>query len=427
MNAVFNVKDGAGLAGLKGIIEERVRSIEEQLELVLTTLNLRPEAGGEILRMTGFVPSGDSDRLAAFLDSRDVVYLLEEPDKDDRIPVKLKNGRVVRLFEPITRIFGLPSYAELDTTPFFAPFFAFFFGMCLADFGYGLIVLALSAAAFFVLKKPVMKSIAALGMILGFTTLIGGVILDTLFGTRISDISDLPESISRLILFRDNDSAMYFAISLGVIQVMFGFVLQTVNRIRQDGFQGGLKPIGTFLLIVGVVFYAMGALGTDFAIGPIPVGKLFHAGGIDPGRIGMVLLIGGVALVLFFNSLDKKIWLRPLLGLWEMYGIVSGVPGDILSYIRLFALGLAGGLLGGAINQIAFMVRGDTPGIISTVLMLLVLAGGHGINFALAALGAFVHPLRLTFVEFYKAVGFSGGGKAYTPFARKSITEGGNA
>ena len=121
-------------------------------------------------------------------------------------------------------------------------------------------------------------------------------------------------------------------------------------------------------------------------------------------------------MILLFNNPDKKMWIRPLLGLWEMYNVVSGLLGDVLSYIRLFALSLAGGLLGGAINLIATMIRGDDPGIVSWFFMLLVLVGGHFINFALAALGAFVHPLRLTFVEFYKAVGFTGGGKAYAPF-----------
>ena len=102
------------------------------------------------------------------------------------------------------------------------------------------------------------------------------------------------------------------------------------------------------------------------------------------------------------------------------------MPGDILSYIRSFALELASGLLGGAINRIALMVVGDTPGIIAGFFMVLILIGGHAISFAMAALGAFVHPLRLTFVEFYRAVGFSGGGRQYRPFIRTAAVDGGS-
>jgi V/A-type H+-transporting ATPase subunit I len=160
-------------------------------------------------------------------------------------------------------------------------------------------------------------------------------------------------------------------------------------------------------------------MGSEFSIGPIPVGALIVTLG-NTVLIGLGIAAFGVLLILFFNNPEKKIWVRPLLGLWEMYGIASGVPGDILSYIRLFALSLAGGLLGGAINLIAVMIRGENPNIFSWIFMLLVLIGGHFINFALAALGAFVHPLRLTFVEFYKAVGFIGGGKPYKPYGGKT-------
>jgi V/A-type H+-transporting ATPase subunit I len=195
--------------------------------------------------------------------------------------------------------------------------------------------------------------------------------------------------------------------------------MQVVNKWRQNGFTASLQPAGTFLLIVGVAIWAVGNMGRAFSVGPIPVGTWINALGNTAG-LGLGMAALGILLVLFFNNPGKKIWIRPLLGLWEMYGIASGVPGDILSYIRLFALSLAGGLLGGAINLIANMIRGENPGVFSWIFMLLVLIGGHFINFALAALGAFVHPLRLTFVEFYKSVGFTGGGKPYSPYGGKT-------
>ena len=125
-----------------------------------------------------------------------------------------------------------------------------------------------------------------------------------------------------------------------------------------------------------------------------------------------------------FNNPDKNFFLRPLTGLWEFYQFVTGFLGDFLSYIRLFALGLASGLLGNAFNQIAFMILPGypestdylSPLMAVSVIILLV---GHTLNLGLSLLGSFVHPLRLTFVEFYKNLDFKGGGVAYQPFLLK--------
>ena len=250
-------------------------------------------------------------------------------------------------------------------------------------------------------------------------TVIGGLFLNTFFGMKIDGLPSLSPAIRSMLLFRSIDDAMAFSIMLGVIQILLGFIMQTVNKARQDGFQAALQPVGTLMLIVGTAIWAVGRMGESFAVGPMAIGAWIARIG-DTARIGLGTGAVGVLLILLFNNPHKKFWIRPLMGLWEMYGIVSGVPGDILSYIRLFALSLAGGLLGGAINLIATMIRGDSPGIFAWFFMLLVLVGGHFINFALAALGAFVHPLRLTFVEFYKSVGFAGGGRPYAPYGGKT-------
>lgn len=403
----------------RSIIVEEILSLESERERRLAALSLGNEVDGEVMCLTGFIPVSLVPGLESFLEERSILPLITDSEQPGETPIKLKNGPVARLFEPITKIFGFPQYLEIDTTPFFAPFFAFFFGLCLADVGYGIIVTLSALAGFFLLKKKALKSLAALGFILGLTTVIGGLFLNTLFGMKIDSLPNLPEGVASLLLFRDINDAMAFSILLGVVQILIGFIMQVVNKWRQDGFTASLQPAGTFLLIIGTVVWAVGNMGSTFAVGPIPVGAWIAMFG-NTGGIGLGLAAFGVLLILFFNNPGKKFWIRPLLGLWEMYGIASGVPGDILSYIRLFALALAGGLLGGAINLIALMIRGDDPGFFSWIFMLLVLIGGHFINFALAALGAFVHPLRLTFVEFYKAVGFKGGGIPYAPYGGKT-------
>ena len=402
-----------------GILNAEISRLETLSERQTASLALSTTPGGEVTRLSGYIPVSLMDELEAFLEPRSILPLIRDPNETWKTPIRLKNGPVAKLFEPITRIFGLPQYVEIDTTPFLAPFFAFFFGLCLADVGYGAIVTVGAAVLYFLSGKKSVKSLAALGFILGLMTVVGGVFLNTLFGMKIDGLPNLSPAIQSMLLFRNIDDAMAFSILLGVMQILLGFIMQVVNRGRQDGFQAALQPAGTFLLIVGTAIWAVGRMGKSFAIGPMAIGAWIVGIG-DTATIGLGMAAFGILLIMLFNNPHKKLWIRPLIGLWEMYGIISGIPGDILSYIRLFALSLAGGLLGGAINLIATMIRGDSPGIFAWFFMLLVLVVGHFINFALAALGAFVHPLRLTFVEFYKSVGFAGGGRPYAPYGGKT-------
>jgi V/A-type H+-transporting ATPase subunit I len=119
------------------------------------------------------------------------------------------------------------------------------------------------------------------------------------------------------------------------------------------------------------------------------------------------------------NNPGKNIFVNFGGGLWEVYSIVTGVMGDLLSYIRLFALGVSSAILGYVFNDLALQMSGSTP-VVSQLVFVLILLIGHGLNIFMATLGAFVHPMRLTFVEFYKNAGFAGGGKAYNPFAQKT-------
>ena len=250
------------------------------------------------------------------------------------------------------------------------------------------------------------------------------IILDSFFGqsnvSKLVELQIVPGYIKDLILFPDMQQQMSFAIMVGVIQVILGFGIQIVNRIRLNGLLGGLMPLGTILLIISGVMAIINSMAPSLVIGPMKIGMFISS--IPNGKYVIIALaIIGTILVLLFNDVTKKIYIRPLLGLWDLYGIVTGVPGDILSYIRLFALGLAGSLLGGAFNQIAFMVKGDPPSIIGYFFMVIILIIGHSINLGLAALSAFVHPLRLVLLEFYKSVGFTGGGLAYSPFKNRII------
>jgi len=398
----------------RSAVESELRECELRLERLIAAKSLESHADDYIQCLIGFVPVSLLPKLDSFLEGRNILPIYDNP-RGYEAPIKLKNSSPIRLFEPITKIFELPQYTEIDTTPFLAPFFAFFFGFCLADLGYGIVLTISALAALALAKRQAFRSIAALAAILGFCTVLGGIFLNTFFGVRIDGIPNLPDEIASFLLFRDMNDAMYFSIFLGILQMLTGFIMKIANKWRQEGLISSFQPLGTFLLLMGIVIWALGILGPSFAIGPIRIGR-WAAGLGMPNRIGWGLSLVGIILILLFSSARKRVWLRPILGLWELYGIITELLKDALSYIRLFALSLAGGLLGGAVNLIAVMIRGNDPGFLSWIPVLIVLLIGHSINFALAALGAFVHPLRLTFVEFYRAVGFRGGGIKYAPY-----------
>lgn len=426
------------MVGILPLIDKEMAEQEDLLHYQVASESLSSEVDGKVLVITGFFQAKQEDKIKAFLENEDVAYLIEDPTEEDSTPIKLKNGKIARLFEPVGNLFSLPDYFELDVVPFFAPFFAFFFGICLGDLGYGLIIVLLCLFALLKVKNKSVRNIVKLGLILGICTGIAGFMLNGFFGTNIvkaDGSAGMPifESIKNYVTFsnpNDRTGPMVFAILLGVAQLLLGYILNAYNRCKNDGWQGLFQPIGTILIMLGAVALVMVWMykPTDanpfenFKIGPIPLGSWLVAigGGTVAGLVKLmtILVAVGVVLVLLFNNIDKNIFIRPVAGLWEMYNIITGLLSDLLSYIRLFALGLAGGLLGSAFNDIALMLKDVFPG--GIVLTILVMIIGHTLNFLLNAIGSFVHPLRLTFVEFYKAVGFNGGGKPFIPFSNKA-------
>ncbi len=405
------------------ILREEYERVEDKLSFALAGASLSEEVDGKVLVINGWIPEKKLEGVKAFLNSEDAAFVISEPVESDNIPILLKNNPFAKLFEPITKIFSLPSYGELDTTPFFAPFFAAFFGLCLADMGYGFILFLTTLAALLLVKNKSAKPLILLGMTLGIATMLGGLALNSFFGAAV------PEVLGKFVLFKpsadgqaDIYGPMIFSLMLGVLQVSMGFILQSVNKLKTNGFFGLFQPVGNMLFLVGMVIWVFSGKfvstlgGPDVVIGPIQIGKYVSMLPPSPALFGMITAGVGVVFILLFNSLDKPIYIRPLTGLWAMYNAVTGLLGNILSYVRLFALGLAGGLLGTSFNTIAAMTK-DAPG--GFIYMGLILLVGHALNFGLGALGSFVHPLRLTFVEFYGSVDFKGGGQPFTPFKNR--------
>jgi V/A-type H+/Na+-transporting ATPase subunit I len=230
---------------------------------------------------------------------------------------------------------------------------------------------------------------------LGLATILMGAFTGTFFGVNLlgEQFAWLGRAQDFMI---DSNQAFNVALILGLAQMLFGLAVQTVNRYKQYGFQYALPTVGWIILLLSIL---------DLALLK------------QTGLVSTWTAWTGVGMIVLFSDPKAGILGRIGKGLWDLYGI-TGFFGDLLSYIRLFALGISSAILGFVVNDIALQIKGVAP-IIGPILFVVFLIVGHGANLLIASLGAFVHPMRLTFVEFYKNAGFEGGGKAYTPFARR--------
>lgn len=381
-------------------LKEYVISIKEDNEFFKVSDAAEHLAEEKLMSLEGWVPTEIQDNTIKWLDSQEVYYEASKPViNQDNPPIKLKNNRFARLFEFIGDMYSIPSYWEIDLTPFFAPFFVMFFGFCMGDAGYGLLMIAVVVALLLSGKMPKMRPVMWLGFFLGIGTTIMGTISGTFFGIELMKV-DIPFVNSlKGFMFREDGwySAFYFSLILGVVQIIFGMCLKVVNLTKMYGFASSLPTIGWIVLILGgILSYLIAGVGLP----------LYICAGV------------GAVLIFLLNGPITKIY-SPFVnigsGLWDTYNMLTGLLGDILSYIRLFALGLSGSILGLVFNDLAMRMSGNIP-VVSTIIMLLILLFGHAMNIALSGLSAFVHPMRLTFVEFYKNAGFVGGGKKYDPF-----------
>ena len=377
--------------------QHRVHSQIEFSKVVLSTDVL---ADNKLMLLEGWIPTERVAEMTEYLRSQEVYYETAAPVPGDDVPILLENKGFFRLFEPIMRLYMLPKYNELDLTPFFAPFFMLFFGLCLGDSGYGLfMLLAITLYRLFAKKLSAsMKPILTLVQILGASTMVCGLLTGTCFGFNLYDIQlpffqTLKESISL-----DNQQMFNLSLILGGVQIIFGMILKAVNQAIQFGVKYAISTIGWILILVStaVAFAAPGVM----AMG---------------GTLHLVFLGIGVLMAYLYNSPDKNVFVNIGLGLWDSYNMATGLLGDVLSYVRLFALGLSGGILASVFNSLAVGMSPDNV-IAGPIVMVLIFVIGHAINIFMNVLGAMVHPMRLTFVEFFKNAGYEGGGKEYKPF-----------
>ena len=384
--------------------EEEVNRDMAVLDRYLATVAANPAAENTIVTYTGYALTSDDAVLREKLDALGVFYLAEPATVEDAPPIALKNNRFVRMFEVLTDMYGRPSYDGFDPTPFLSVFFLLFFALCMGDAGYGIILIILGILLG---RSKGMKDMAPLVITLGIGTVVVGFFLHTFFSMNIAEWP-LFEPVKGIFLpdkIAGYDGAMVLSLVIGVLHVCLALIVKTIQATRNHGFLHSLGTWGWTLLIVGGVI----------------VGAFALAGVIDAALTKWIIIgLGSVSAlgILFFNTPGRNPLINFGSGLWDTYNTATGLLSDVLSYLRLYALGLAGAMLGYAFNDLGLMILGD-GGVGNWIFFIVILIIGHTLNIAMCALGAFVHPLRLNFLEFFKNSGYEGTGRNFRPLTNK--------
>ena len=382
-------------------VDAAINELESEIQYYKVDKSGTPVAGDKIILLQGWAPADNDAEISNYLESKSVYFEKSDPTPEDDVPIKFKNNKFSRIFEPIAELYELPSYNEIDLTPYFAPFYMIFFGLALGDIGYGAFLLILATVVKLVKKKTIAKSfrgIMTLVQFLGASTMVCGLLQGGFFGFNIYEISNPFIQKLQDLLYFNNSQMFMLSLVLGVVQIMFGMFIKIFNRIKQFGFAHALSTIGWFVFLLSFI---VAFLLPSF----MPMMGMSHS---------IVMILSGI-LIVFFNSPGKNPLVNIGMSLWDTYNMATGLLGDVLSYVRLFALGLSGGILASVFSSLATGMSPDNS-IAGPIVTVLIFVAGHAINIFMNALGAFVHPLRLTFVEFYNNSEFTGGGKKYNPF-----------
>ncbi len=397
-------------------LEKELIEARQQIDWQRVTLSTDKVAEGALCLFEGFCPIDKEPELNAMLKEAQVYYEETDPEKEDATPIKLRNNWFTKLFEPLTGMYGWPNYNEFDPTPILAPFYLLFFSLCVGDCGYGL---ALILVGWLIAKEKLriemFEGLGPIIAVLGVGCTIVGYLSGTFFGIDIYQAEWIP-AWAKAPMFKawlgdgtgnwmGYDIMMVLALFIGVFHICLAMTVKAICYTKQNGFHATASTWGWLLLIVGSIATAI--LASTSVLGP------------QTTQVILIVIAAISALGIFiFNTPGRNPLINVGAGLWDTYQMATGILGDVLSYLRLYALGMAGAMLGAAFNELGMTVLGETPGVGSIVGFALIVAFGHVLNLLMACLGAFVHPLRLTFVEYFKNVGYEGSGKKYNPFKK---------
>ena len=394
------------------LIASESGKLKEQLQGLKVGATAQREADGSLILLEGWAEAETADRVDALLKEYPyLVYERRDAKLEDDAPVKLKNNKFARLFELIGAMYALPKYGTMDLTGIFGVFYMLFFAICLCDAGYGLVLLMVGL---YLLKTggKGMRQAACLSIVCATATVLFGFYANSFFGLTISDY--LPIHKDALLDFQNEFFGI--ALALGIFQILVGLAINIWMKAKLFGITSTFGTLGWFIiLLTGVAAAGLPMMGMEIP-GFTTSSPVFY------GMMGV-----GALLMLVLNNVKRNPIINIGSGLWDAYNNVTGLLSDVLSYIRLFAIGLSGGVLAQVFNSLAKGLSGLdgiapdaawTAYIGPVIGAAVILIIGHAINLFMSAISSFVHPMRLTFVEFYKNAGFEMSQRSFDPIRK---------
>ncbi len=358
--------------------------------------------------ISGWIPAGEISRLSRQLEKEtiEVAFITADPEPEETPPAAYQNPPLAKPFEFVTDLYSRPRYWEIDPTPFIGAFFALFFGICLTDAGYGILITLLALLAIKKLPPLSPNSAKLLKIILygGIATTVIGFFTGGIFGMKFDELPGPLSGLQHLILLNpleDQMKFLLFTLGLGVLHVSLGIILKFRWQLKHGRAKDAWLDQAPWLAIIlaVVILIVAGRVGSR---------------GLS--SFSYILMIAAALVILLFGGrASKNPFARLAQGMFSLYQ-VSGLFGDVLSYARLFALGVATGVIAGVVNFLAQLALGIPY--LGFVLMPVILILGHSMNIAINALGGFIHTTRLQFVEFFGKF-YEGGGEPFEPFQLK--------
>ena len=420
------------------LLQEVSLTLLEKIQLMaladkLNNENMRKELSSKTFEtnyvslISGWIKEKDLPRLKNTLSATtDLEIMTRDPREDEDVPVDLENARLIQPFEFITKIYGMPKYSELDPTPFLAPFFFLYFGFCVSDAGYGMLLALIS---WFVLRKfrmgPQGMRFFRLFFFCGISTIIVGALTGSWFGNLFDLLADSHKIFLPLKKFKDAliildpmkepTKLLGIALSFGIIQVWFGNIVAAIANFKNKRYLDILlDQVSTLTLLFGLT-----GLGLIFL-------NLLDKANLNLFKYAA--LLGTIALILTQGRSEKNLGAKLFYGIFNLYSAISGYLADTLSYSRLWALGLVTSVMATTINLISIQFSQIIPTTVpfinkinfikltvSSLVLIIIFVFGHLVSFLMNLLGAFVHPVRLQFVEFFSKF-FKTSGDSFKPF-----------
>jgi len=441
-------KDQAEIASIEAFYAEKAvyvaqitafkKGLEKDIEFENVNAGMEHETEGntnDLAWISGFVPKADIETFKAACDQNKWALAFEDAELDDtEVPTKLKNNKFVSLIYPLTDFLGtVPGYNEYDISGWFLLFFTIFFGMIFGDGGYGLLVTLV--AVFMAIKnkskgKP-FNPLLGLVLLVGCATIVWGAVTCTWFGIPTEYLPEWLTKCSIPLISSAYSDALWtpfwiteegvgltkdqnlqiFCFGLALIQLSIAHIKATKRNVSNKNFLKALGDVGSLLQLIGM-FWIVLAMVVDSRIFPM----LGSIGNVPVGKIEVSLIAVGFVLSFVFSNYEGSVGKSILESCKNIISVLLGVVNvfsDIVSYIRLWAVGLAGAAISSTVNSLAGPILGHAITFIAAVALL---TFGHGLNMILNLLSVIVHGVRLNTLEFSTHLGVSWSGKKYQPF-----------